>query len=205
MFLNLVLSVSSAGMAVVLWAQAGPGRMVAFAFGLLSLWQLHSAATRRVQRACGRRSSSGWAVSPGTYSVFAGAGYHWTGRHGEDGGAITRCFGRSRKTVRPGAASVSMTRGFYWETLSSMLGHLGRASDLILLQVKPDNAGPDWQPTHHFNFFGQPVSAVFSQSQNNLRRGCFTRAAHRPEFFFVCRRNCRWNLCSRRCTAPGCL
>ena len=37
-----------------------------------------------------------------------------------------------------------------------MLGHLGRASDLILLQVRPENAGADWKPMHRFNFLDNP-------------------------------------------------
>ena len=37
-----------------------------------------------------------------------------------------------------------------------MLAHLGRASDLVLLQVRPENAGAEWQPAHRFNFLDNP-------------------------------------------------
>jgi hypothetical protein len=47
-------------------------------------------------------------------------------------------------------------KGLYWETLSPMLGQLGRSSDLILLQVRPEGAGADWKPTHRFNFLENP-------------------------------------------------
>jgi hypothetical protein len=47
-------------------------------------------------------------------------------------------------------------KGLYWETLSPMLGHFDRASDLILLQVRPEGAGGDWKPTHRFNFLDNP-------------------------------------------------
>lgn len=42
-------------------------------------------------------------------------------------------------------------KGLYWETLSEMARHFGRENDLILLQVKPDNAISNWTPTHTFN------------------------------------------------------
>ena len=45
-------------------------------------------------------------------------------------------------------------KGLYWETLSAMAAHFGRAEDLILLQVKPENADADWAPTHAFNLTG---------------------------------------------------
>ena len=42
-------------------------------------------------------------------------------------------------------------KGLYWETLSEMAAHFNRQSDLILLQVKPDNAAPSWRPLHTYN------------------------------------------------------
>lgn len=42
-------------------------------------------------------------------------------------------------------------KGIYWETLSEMAAHFGRQKDLILLQVKPDNAPLNWQPAHTYN------------------------------------------------------
>lgn len=42
-------------------------------------------------------------------------------------------------------------KGLYWETLCEMAAHFNRQSDLILLQVKPDNAPPNWKPTHTYN------------------------------------------------------
>jgi type IV secretory pathway TraG/TraD family ATPase VirD4 len=43
-------------------------------------------------------------------------------------------------------------KGLYWETLSSMFRQVGRQDDLILLQVRPEGEGLDWEPTHTFNF-----------------------------------------------------
>jgi hypothetical protein len=48
MLANFLLSVGSAWVALVFWAQAGNLRIGAFAFGLLSLWQLRCAMERRV-------------------------------------------------------------------------------------------------------------------------------------------------------------
>ncbi len=42
-------------------------------------------------------------------------------------------------------------KGLYWETLSEMAAHFNRQNDLILLQVKPDNAAPGWAPQHAYN------------------------------------------------------
>ncbi len=42
-------------------------------------------------------------------------------------------------------------KGLYWETLCEMAAHFNRQSDLILLQVKPDNAPPGWKPQHTYN------------------------------------------------------
>ena len=45
-------------------------------------------------------------------------------------------------------------KGLYWETLSAMARHFGRSDDLILLQVKPEDADTDWSPPHVFNLTG---------------------------------------------------
>jgi len=42
-------------------------------------------------------------------------------------------------------------KGIYWETLSQMAKHFGRENDLILLQVRPDDAANTWQPRHTYN------------------------------------------------------
>ena len=47
-------------------------------------------------------------------------------------------------------------KGVYWETLREMFRHLGREKDLILLQVRPENAPNDWTPPHTFNFLDDP-------------------------------------------------
>jgi len=42
-------------------------------------------------------------------------------------------------------------KGLYWETLCKMARHFGREDDLILLQVRPEGAGPEWRPRHTYN------------------------------------------------------
>ena len=42
-------------------------------------------------------------------------------------------------------------KGVYWETLVEMAEIFNRRDDLILLQVKPDNAPEKWKPAHTFN------------------------------------------------------
>lgn len=155
LFLNLILAVSSAGAAVALWAQAGPGRMIAFAFGLLSLWQLHSAVTRRTRPpllVILRLGGFSWDI----YSFCRG----WliTGQvgSGKTVGAINTMLWQVSKNCPTWGGVCVDDKGLYWDTLSSMLGSLGRASDLILLQVRPENASPGWQPAHQFNFLDNP-------------------------------------------------
>lgn len=47
-------------------------------------------------------------------------------------------------------------KGIYWETLSEMARHFNRQNDLILLQVRPDNAPAYWKPTHTYNLTSDP-------------------------------------------------
>jgi len=47
-------------------------------------------------------------------------------------------------------------KGIYWETLSEMARHFNRQKDLILLQVRPDNAPLAWQPAHTYNLTSHP-------------------------------------------------
>jgi type IV secretory pathway TraG/TraD family ATPase VirD4 len=42
-------------------------------------------------------------------------------------------------------------KGVYWETLVEMAAKFQRQNDLVLLQVKPDNATEQWKPEHTFN------------------------------------------------------
>jgi hypothetical protein len=42
-------------------------------------------------------------------------------------------------------------KGVYWETLTEMAAHFNRRDDLILLQVKPEQAPADWKPEHVYN------------------------------------------------------
>ena len=42
-------------------------------------------------------------------------------------------------------------KGIFWETLSEMARHFNRQNDLILLQIRPDNALLNWKPTHTYN------------------------------------------------------
>lgn len=42
-------------------------------------------------------------------------------------------------------------KGMYWETLREMAAHFNRQNDLILLQIKPENASADWTPPNTYN------------------------------------------------------
>ncbi len=152
MVVNLLLSLGSAGFALVLWHRV---RYVPAVFGLLACWQLFCAMTAR------RRPRPRPILCLGgyTWDVFSFCrGWLITGQvgTGKTVAAInTMLWQVSRNCPNWGGICVD-DKGVYWETLSGMLGHLGRRSDLVLLQVRPDGAGADWQPTHRFNFLDLP-------------------------------------------------
>jgi hypothetical protein len=47
-------------------------------------------------------------------------------------------------------------KGVYWETLVEMAATFHRENDLVLLQVKPDDAPHGWKPRHTFNLLSDP-------------------------------------------------
>ena len=153
MLANLLLSAGSAFAALAFWTHAGITRPVAFALGLLSLWQLRCAL--------GRRSGAHVILRLGGFSwdIFSFCrGWLITGQvgTGKTVGAINTMLWQVSKNCPNWGGVCVDDKGLYWETLSPMLGHLGRASDLILLQVRPENAGADWRATHRFNFLDNP-------------------------------------------------
>ena len=81
-------------------------------------------------------------------------GWLITGRPGtgKTTAAINRMLWQVSKNCPTWGGVCADDKGLYWETLSSMFRHLGREKDLILLQVRPEGAGPGWKPAHTFNF-----------------------------------------------------
>ena len=153
MMANLLLSVGSALAALAFWTHAGVSRPIAYALGMLSLWQL--------------RCAIGW--RSGTPVILRLGGFSWdmfsfcrgwliTGQvgTGKTVAAINTMLWQVSKNCPTWGGVCVDDKGLYWETLSPMLGHLGRASDLILLQVRPVGAGADWKPIHRFNFLANP-------------------------------------------------
>ena len=69
-------------------------------------------------------------------------------------------------------------KGLYWETLCEMAAHFNRQSDLILLQVKPDNAPPSWKPLHTYNLTSDRSipSSTYAKSSSIPRRVSASRA-----------------------------
>lgn len=47
-------------------------------------------------------------------------------------------------------------KGVYWETLREMAQHFNRQKDLILLQIRPDDAPREWKPAQTFNLTSDP-------------------------------------------------
>ncbi|HTQ30298.1 MAG TPA: type IV secretion system DNA-binding domain-containing protein [Opitutaceae bacterium] len=148
---NLILSIASAGMALAFWAYSGTGRAIACAFGLLSLWQLRCAMRRRPPAGVVLR------LGGFTWDLFNFCrGWLIVGETGS--GKTLSCINTmlwqvSKNCPKWGGLCID-DKGLYWETLSTMMRHLGRSDDLILLQVRPEGASADWRPPHTFNFLG---------------------------------------------------
>jgi hypothetical protein len=154
MWINLFLAVSSAVAARLMWAGPGVVGGLAVGFAALSAWEFYCAVSR------GRH------VSP---VVLRLGGFAWTAEDfcrgwlitGETGsgktlGAINAMLWDISKNC-PGWGGVCVDdKGLYAETLSAMFTQLGRKDDLIVLQVKPDGAPAEWQPTHTLNFLEDP-------------------------------------------------
>lgn len=151
MFVNLFFAVCSAWIAFVLWPDAGVVRGLAGGFAVLSLWQLYCAAT------ASRRSASPVILRLGGFAWrledFC-RGWLITGQigTGKTTGAVNAMLWQVSKNCPTWGGVCVDDKGLYWETLSPMLRQLGREQDLILLQVRPPDAPPDWKPAHTFNF-----------------------------------------------------
>lgn len=153
---NLVLAIGSAWAAIALWPGAGSLRgLLAGGFAVLSFWQLYCAASapRRL----------------GSRIVLRFGGFVWRMEDFCRGWLITGQIGTGKTTAAINTMLWQVSRncptwggvcvddkGLYWETLAPMLRQLGREKDLILLQVRPPDAPPDWVPAHTFNFLDNP-------------------------------------------------
>ena len=148
---NLLLSFVSAVVALALWTW--DDRALASGFGLLCLWQAYCGV--------GRSSAAPIILRLGGFSWDVASfcrGWLITGQigTGKTVAAINTMLWQVSKNCPDWGGVCVDDKGLYWETLSGMLGRLGRASDLVLLQVRPEEAGPDWKPVHRFNLLDNP-------------------------------------------------
>jgi type IV secretory pathway TraG/TraD family ATPase VirD4 len=152
---NLSLAIGSAWVAVALWSRDGAASELAGGFMALGFWQLYCAVREN------RR--------PSRLIVLRLGGFTWsmedfcrgwliTGQigTGKTSGAINTMLWQVTRSCPTWGGVCVDDKGLYWETLSSMLRRLGREQDLILLQVRPTDASPEWKPTHTFNFLDEP-------------------------------------------------
>ena len=155
MFGNLLFAIASAWAAIVLSTGSGWVRVLAGGFTLLSFWQLYcaiTAARRRPLFIVLRLGGFSWSTED-----FC-RGWLITGQigTGKTTGAINAMLWQVSRNCRNWGGVCVDDKGLYWETLSPMLRQLGREQDLILLQVRPPDAGSTWQPAHVFNFLDNP-------------------------------------------------
>ncbi len=152
---NLLLAVGNAWAAAALWPHVGLGRELAGGFTVLSLWQLYCAASASRRPAPAivlRLGGFAW-----TLDDFC-RGWLVTGQigTGKTVGAINTLLWQVTKNCPTWGGVCVDDKGLYWETLSTMLRHLGKEKDLILLQVRPEGAPADWVPVHTFNLLADP-------------------------------------------------
>ncbi len=129
----------------ILDAPAAPA--MATAFGLLAVFALTLPAAQRTRKVIVRLSGLSW-----TREDFC-RGWLITGDtgSGKTRSGITPLLYQVFKN-EPGWGGVCIDdKGLYWETLSEMAAHFHREDDLILLQVKPENAPTGWKPQHAYN------------------------------------------------------
>ncbi len=129
----------------ILDAPAAPA--LATVFGLLAVFALTLPAAQRKSKVIVRLSGLSW-----TREDFC-RGWLITGDtgSGKTRSGITPLLYQVFKN-EPGWGGVCIDdKGLYWETLSEMAAHFHRENDLILLQVKPENAPAGWEPQHTYN------------------------------------------------------
>jgi hypothetical protein len=153
--IHLAFSLVGIWMALLLWPHAGAAHFVGVGFAGLSVWALV-------------RAMNGGNTPTAPVIVRLG-GFAWrqedfcrgwliTGQigTGKTTGAVNAILWQVSKNCPTWGGVCVDDKGLYWETLGPMLRHLGRGQDLILLQVRPPDAPPEWKPAHTFNFLDNP-------------------------------------------------
>ncbi len=56
-------------------------------------------------------------------------------------------------------------KGLFYRMLVKMAAHFGRENDVVLLQIRPDNASTDWKPPYVFNWLENPLLPGSSYAQ----------------------------------------
>lgn len=154
MWVNLLLAAVSASLAFLLAPRPAAARYLAFAFVVLALWQLYSAAAHRRRRSPVVLRLGGFAWTAEDFC----RGWLITGETGSGktlGGINAMLWEVCRNCPNWGGVCVD-DKGLYAETLARMLERVGRRDDLIVLSVRPDGAPSDWQPPHTLNFLEDP-------------------------------------------------
>jgi hypothetical protein len=148
-FLNVIIATLSAaaGYCSLQILDTPVSRIMAAAFGVFGCYVLTLPPSERKRRAIVQLRGLSW-----TREDFC-RGWLITGDtgSGKTRSGITPLLYQVFKN-EPGWGGVCIDdKGLYWETLSEMAAHFNRQNDLILLQVKPDNARPGWVPQHAYN------------------------------------------------------
>jgi hypothetical protein len=75
-------------------------------------------------------------------------------------------------------------KGIYHETLVTMAARYGREDDLVLLQTRPDHAGPEWSPPARFNLLCDATIPSSTYAQAIVETAANLNAGSEDKGFF---------------------
>ena len=194
MVTNVCLSLVSACCALFLWGRPLPWHGLALGFAGLGAWQFGCAIfpSRRKPPVMLRLGGFTW-----TREDFC-RGWLITGETGSGktlGGVNTMLWEVIKNCPDWGGVCVD-DKGLYAETLSTMLAQVGRRDDLIVLEVRPEGAPPEWKPAQTFNFLADPylpysgkakIVCDVAAAQGQRSDQTFFRTQAQVQIEFACR------------------
>jgi hypothetical protein len=90
-----------------------------------------------------------------------------------------------RYKVAPWGGIVADEKGNQWQTVSRLFAHYKRDEDLMLLQTRPADAPPNWQPPARFNLLSFEDLPADTYAKLIVDTGLAIEGGDKPDEFFV--------------------